>query len=102
MIKKSLLSFGLLFGLVAGLYAQDEFDALKASQTQLKGTARYMSMGGAFTALGGDASAISLNPAGLGVYRSSEITATLNLLNSSTNSTWNGIGNNDNNIYAHF
>ena len=102
MIKKSLLSFGLLFGLVAGLYAQDEFDALKASQTQLKGTARYMSMGGAFTALGGDASAISLNPAGLGVYRSSEITATLNLLNSSTNSTWNGIVNNDNNIYAHF
>jgi len=104
MIKKSLLSFGLLLGLAAGIHAQDqdEFDALKASQTQLKGTARFMSMGGAFTALGGDASAIALNPAGLGVYRSSELTATLNLLNSSTKSTWNGLGNKDNNLFAHF
>ncbi len=104
MIKKSLLSIGLLLGLTAGLHAQDqdEFDALKASQTQLKGTARYMSMGGAFTALGGDASAISQNPAGLGVYRSSELTATLNMLNSSTNSTWNGLNNKDNNFFAHF
>lgn len=102
MIKKSLLSLGLALGFVAGIHAQDEFDALKASQTQLKGTARYMGMGGAFTALGGDASAISLNPAGLGVYRSSELTATLNMMNNSTNSTWNGVSNSDNNIFAHF
>ncbi|MBP1639172.1 MAG: hypothetical protein H6Q17_755 [Bacteroidetes bacterium] len=102
MIKKSLLSFGLLLGLTTGLHAQDEFDALKVSQTQLKGTSRYMSMGGAFTALGGDASSISLNPAGLGVYRSSELTATLNLLNSSTSSSWNGVSSNDNNVFAHF
>jgi len=102
MIKKSLLSLGLLLGFVAGIHAQDEFDALKASQTQLKGTARYMGMGGAFTALGGDASAISLNPAGLGVYRSSELTATLNMMNNSSNSTWNGVSNSDNNIFAHF
>ena len=32
-----------------------------------------MSMGGAFTALGGDLSSLSQNPAGLGVFRSSEI-----------------------------
>ncbi|MDP4202318.1 MAG: outer membrane protein transport protein [Bacteroidota bacterium] len=102
MIKKSLLSLGLLLGFVAGIHAQDEFDALKASQTQLKGTARYMGMGGAFTALGGDASAISLNPAGLGVYRSSELTATLNMMNNSSNSTWKGVTNSDNNIFAHF
>lgn len=102
MIKKSLLSLGLLLGFVAGIHAQDEFDALKASQTQLKGTARYMGMGGAFTALGGDASAISLNPAGLGVYRSSELTATLNMMNNSSNSTWKGMSNSDNNIFAHF
>ncbi|GAT63792.1 OmpP1/FadL family transporter [Paludibacter jiangxiensis] len=102
MIKKSLLSLGLLLGFVAVIHAQDEFDALKASQTQLKGTARYMGMGGAFTALGGDASAISLNPAGLGVYRSSELTATLNMMNNSSNSTWKGVTNSDNNIFAHF
>jgi hypothetical protein len=102
MLKQSLISISLLLGLAASIHAQDEFDALKASQMQLKGTARYMSMGGAFTALGGDASAISLNPAGLGVYRSSELTATLNLLNSSTSSTWNGVSSSDNSLYAHF
>lgn len=102
MIRKSLLSLSMLVGLVAGLHAQDEFDALKASQTQLKGTARFVSMGGAFTALGGDASAISLNPAGLGVYRSSEITGTLNLMNNSTKATWNGMTGSDNSIFAHF
>ena len=31
-----------------------------------------MSMGGAFTALGGDISTLSQNPAGIGVFRSSE------------------------------
>jgi hypothetical protein len=52
--------------------AQAEFDALRLSQSDIIGTARYVSMSGAFGALGGDMSAISLNPAGIGVYRSSE------------------------------
>jgi hypothetical protein len=49
-----------------------------------------MSMGGAFGALGGDLSVLSVNPAGLGIYRSSEVTGTLGLstVNSSTN--WYG------------
>lgn len=34
-------------------------------------TARVAAMGGAFTALGGDMSSIGINPAGLGMYRSS-------------------------------
>lgn len=37
------------------------------------GTARSTAMGGAFTALGGDLSALSINPAGIGVFRKSEI-----------------------------
>jgi len=36
-------------------------------------------MGGAFGALGGDFSSISINPAGLGVYRSSELTLSSNI-----------------------
>lgn len=59
--------------------AQSAVDALQLTRSDFKGTARYMSMGGAFTALGGDLSAISLNPAGIGVYRSSEIGATLDI-----------------------
>ena len=47
-------------------------DALKFSTNNYGGTARFVSMGGAFGALGGDFSSISINPAGLGVYRSSE------------------------------
>ena len=61
------------------------------SQTELRGTARFMSMGGAFTALGGDLSTLTQNPAGIGVYRRSEIGATLDIsprkITSETNST---------------
>lgn len=59
--------------------AQGATDAFTLSQTQLRGTARYISMGGAFGALGGDLSTLTQNPAGIGVYRSSEIGATLDL-----------------------
>jgi hypothetical protein len=43
------------------------------SQTNYSGTARFAGMSGAFGALGGDQSSISVNPAGLGVFQSSEI-----------------------------
>lgn len=52
--------------------AQNEVDALRYSQLLYGGTARSVSMGGAFGALGSDFSALSSNPAGMGVYRSSE------------------------------
>lgn len=68
------------------LQAQTAFDAYKFSQPDLKGTARFMSMGGAFTALGGDLSSLSQNPAGIGVYRSNEIGLTLDLDIQKTNS----------------
>ncbi len=56
--------------------AQSAFDLYSISQTDLKGTARFMAMGGAFGALGGDMSVINQNPGGLGIYRSSEIGVT--------------------------
>ena len=37
------------------------------------GTARSMGMAGAFTSLGADMASMSLNPAGLGMYRSSDL-----------------------------
>ncbi len=61
------------------LAAQSAVDAYNLSQNDLRGTARFMSMGGAFTALGGDLSSITQNPAGIGVYRRSEIGATLDI-----------------------
>lgn len=71
-------------------FAQGELDAYRYSQTDLNGTARYLSMGGAFGALGGDISAMSSNPAGLGIYRSSEVVTTLSLSSIKTKSDWNG------------
>jgi opacity protein-like surface antigen len=70
----------LLFLLLsANLLAQGEMDAIRLSGVDLRGTARGQAMGGAFGALGGDATGIMINPAGLGVYRTSELTATLAL-----------------------
>lgn len=64
--------------------AQYAFDALQYSQTQLRGTSRFISMGGAFGALGGDISTLGQNPGGIGVYRSSDINVSgdLDLLSS--------------------
>lgn len=61
------------------LCAQSAIDAFRFTQPDMKGTARFMSMGGAFGALGGDLSTLSQNPAGIGVYRSSEVGLTFDL-----------------------
>jgi hypothetical protein len=80
-----------VFSLSAMVSAQNIDDALRYSNVFYGGTARFMSMGGAFTALGGDISSLSQNPAGLGVFRSSEITITPQLMYNKTTSSFNGI-----------
>jgi hypothetical protein len=91
MMKKSVSLLIALF-LIGGInmYAQETMDAYKYSQSDLHGTARFSSMAGAFGALGGDISSMTTNPAGLGIYRSSEVVATLNLSNVSAQSNWSG------------
>jgi len=72
MKKTTLLVIGLVFG---GLInAQNFTDALRYSEMETQGTARYTAMGGSFSALGGEVSALSKNPAGIGIYRNSEFT----------------------------
>ena len=61
------------------LSAQNEIDALRYSYLNYGGTARFMSMGGAFGALGGDISTLNTNPAGIGIFRGSEFTITPSL-----------------------
>lgn len=78
-MKKIIISNFLLFGGCLGAFAQGAIDAYSLSQPDLKGTARFMGMAGAFGALGGDLSTLSQNPAGIGVYRSSDIGFTLDL-----------------------
>lgn len=70
-MKKNIFLLGLL-SLPLAASAQYSFDVLQYSQTQLRGTSRFVSMGGAFGALGGDLSTLGQNPAGIGVYRTSD------------------------------
>jgi hypothetical protein len=94
MKRISLLVFAIL-SVFMGVTAQNADDALRYSQIFYGGTARFMSMGGAFTALGGDLSAISLNPAGTGVFRSFEFSLTPQLVYNSTSSLWNNSASKD-------
>jgi hypothetical protein len=52
-------------------------DAVRLSEHHIQGSARGASMGNAFGALGGDITSLSINPAGLGVYRASDASFTL-------------------------
>lgn len=69
----------LLVALPVVTFAQSAIDAQQVSQSDFKGTARFMAMGGAFTALGGDLTTLNQNPAGIGIYRSSEIGVSMDI-----------------------
>ena len=73
------------------IYAQDIFDAVRYSTDEVKGTARFRAMSGAFGALGGDMSAVSINPAGSAIFNNSH--ASLSLSNFSTDNTTTFFGN---------
>jgi len=91
------LIFTITASVITILYinAQNLDDALRYSRVFYNGTARFMSMGGAFTALGADLSAISLNPAGTGVFRSFEATITPNLVYNNTTTLFNNTSTDD-------
>lgn len=77
-MKRNLLFIIALF-VCALSFGQGEIDAYRYSSYDLSGTARGQAMGGAFGALGGDVTGVAINPAGIGVYRSSEILANMSL-----------------------
>ena len=69
---RSVVSFVLLICCFAS-QGQTISDALLFGQDQKLGTARFMSMSGAFGTLGGNSSSAIINPAGIGVYRRGEL-----------------------------
>lgn len=75
--------------------AQDPIDIFNISQTQFSSlTARSAAMGGAFTSLGADGASASINPAGIGMYRTNDVGMTGSVLVSKANSTTTGpLGN---------
>ena len=73
-MKKLLLILSCVCGLSLMVHSQD---VQRFAERGTMGTARYVGMGGAMTAIGGDPSAAMDNPAGLGLYRHSEISVSI-------------------------
>lgn len=70
--------------------AQQVSDALQYANDDLTGTARYQAMSGAFGALGGDLSAIEVNPAGSAVFINNFTSVTLSSFNKKNKSNYFG------------
>jgi len=76
--------------------------ALLFSKENNSGTARFNAMSGAFGALGGDVSAIKINPAGAAIFNSSLFSNTLNSRSTDITSTYYGNSNTTQNEYFNF
>jgi len=90
--------FVIVIALVAGVLnvnAQNEVDALRYSRLSVVGTARYSGLGGAFGALGADFSTLSVNPAGIALFRTSEFSVTPAVYIADTKSVYFGEQNTD-------
>ena len=77
-MKRIIIFLNCALCIVHCAFSQGLMDASRMANTDIMGTARYMSMAGSMGALGGDPSAVLDNPAALGIYRSSELSFTLN------------------------
>lgn len=72
-MKKVIITSALSLFVILGGHAQTIYDGVKFAQKDLNGTARFVGMGGAMSALGGDISTMGTNPAGIGIYRSNDV-----------------------------
>ena len=88
MFRSQLIILSLFFFILntPQIRAQNAIDALRYSLFEVNGTARTVGVGGALGAFGTDFATISVNPAGLGMSRSSEFTISPNLIITGTES----------------
>ena len=83
----------IVFLLISGLtfsvsYSQEVSDAIRYAQDNLTGTARFRAMGGAFGAVGGDLSSLSVNPAGSAIFTNNQVGVTFSNQNIKNNSNY--------------
>ncbi|MFA5493012.1 MAG: hypothetical protein WC245_08750 [Bacteroidales bacterium] len=73
-MKKLSFYLGLCLVIIGytGIYAQNLDDAVRYSYLMPYGDSRFNAVSGAFSGIGANITGISLNPAGLGVYKKSE------------------------------
>ncbi|MCK5536734.1 MAG: hypothetical protein KAI79_07895, partial [Bacteroidales bacterium] len=96
-MKRIILMLSVAFLFVGYTSAQSDIDALRFSQTFEGGTARSLSMGGAFSSLGVDLSVLATNPAGLAFSRNSYFVFTPQLGYTKTNTLFNDASITDDN-----
>src|SRR3972149_5062942 len=87
-MKRIILMFEMTLLTVVSAHSQNDIDALRYSQISFGGTARFSSMAGSMSALGGDISALNFNPAGIGIFRKSEFSITPAIFTQRTSSTY--------------
>lgn len=90
MKRKYMAMAALLMGCLPAA-AQFSYDAAQVSGKELNGTARFVGMGGAMSALGGDMSVMRSNPAGIGIYRSHDVAVSFGFNNTKTSATFNEV-----------
>lgn len=89
MKRKSLLIVSLLC-VGAEIFGQDTYSNFTMTNTSdVIGSAKYVGMGGALGALGADISAISNNPAAIGLFRRSDVSITMGgIIQQATPASW--------------
>ena len=98
-MKKLLLLFVGVISM-STINAQDITDAVRYSSEGSYGTARFRAMSGAFGALGGDLSAVSLNPAGSAVFNNSHTSFSMsNYDNDNTTEYFGSVNNSSNSSF---
>ncbi|MDQ3047253.1 MAG: outer membrane protein transport protein [Bacteroidota bacterium] len=94
-MKKQLFIISAGFLCAFSAFSQNEIDAMRYSQLTFGGTARFASMAGSMGALGGDISTLSYNPAGIGIFRKTELSITPSIFSQTTSSTYNSVNGSD-------
>lgn len=100
-IRLALVIACTLFG-TAVVNAQNLYDAARLMGNDLNGTARFVGMGGAMGALGGDISTMGTNPAGIGIYRSSDVMTSFGFSNIGMKSNMSGTKNEQDKLFGSF
>ena len=92
----------LLFVLPFCLNAQNMYNVSSMFDNDLNGTARYVGMGGAMSALGADLSTMGSNPAGMAMYRRNDVSLTAGVNFNTAKADFGGerVKSNDVNAYV--
>ena len=89
-MKKIIIS-AMALALVLQAAAQDTYESARLLGSDLNGTARYVGMGGAMEALGADISTMSTNPAGIGLFRHSNVSTSFGFVSQADAKEFDGL-----------